>query len=96
MRPNSATHRRWQAVELTAENRHMVYIPQGCAHGFQTLADDTELIYEITPAYAVSAARGIAWNDPALAVAWPIADPIMSPTDRDWPRLSVSAESEAR
>jgi len=88
LRPQSASYRRWQAVELTAENRWMVYIPAGCAHGFQTLADGTELFYEITPAYEPSASRGIAWNDPEFAINWPLKQAILSPTDRSWPLFS--------
>jgi dTDP-4-dehydrorhamnose 3,5-epimerase len=88
LRPHSATYRRWKAIKLTAENHLMIYIPAGCAHGFQTLVDETELIYEITPAYEPSAARGIPWNDPTLAIKWPVAQPILSPADRNWPGLT--------
>jgi dTDP-4-dehydrorhamnose 3,5-epimerase len=88
LRPQSTSYRRWQAVELTAENRWMVYIPVGCAHGFQALADGTELVYEITPAYEPTASRGIAWNDPELAINWPLMQAILSPTDRSWPLFS--------
>ncbi|MGA2895714.1 MAG: dTDP-4-dehydrorhamnose 3,5-epimerase [Xanthobacteraceae bacterium] len=87
LRPQSTSYRRWQAVELTAENRWMVYIPAGCAHGFQTLVEETELVYEITPAYEPAAARGIAWNDPTLAIKWPEGEPVLSSSDRHWPRL---------
>jgi dTDP-4-dehydrorhamnose 3,5-epimerase len=87
LRPHSPTYRRWQSLELTAENRDLVYIPAGCAHGFQTLVDNTELHYEITPAYEPAAARGIPWNDPTLAIKWPLADPILSLADRNWPCL---------
>jgi dTDP-4-dehydrorhamnose 3,5-epimerase len=88
LRPHSTTYRRWQALELTAENWLMVYIPAGCAHGFQTLDDETELMYEITPAHEPAAARGIRWNDPALAIKWPVAQPILSVADHNWPLLS--------
>jgi dTDP-4-dehydrorhamnose 3,5-epimerase len=88
LRPRSATYRRWQSLELTAENHSMVYIPTGCAHGFQTLVDETELVYEITPAYKLGAARGIAWNDPMLSIKWPETERVLSPADRNWPRLS--------
>lgn len=87
LRPHSATFRRWHALELTAENRDMVYIPSGCAHGFQTLVNETELVYEITPAYKPEKARGIIWNDPALGIDWPVQEPTMSDADRNWPNL---------
>ncbi len=87
LKPGSKSRRRWQALELTAENGMMVYIPKGCAHGFQTLVDDTELLYEIMPAYMPEAARGIAWNDPDLAIAWPISEPVLSARDAALPRL---------
>ncbi|MFZ0423168.1 MAG: dTDP-4-dehydrorhamnose 3,5-epimerase [Xanthobacteraceae bacterium] len=89
LRPDSPSYGRWQAVELTSDSRLMVYIPAGCAHGFQTLADDTELTYEITPAYLPAAAQGIAWDDPDLAIRWPVQDPILSAADRNWPRLTA-------
>jgi dTDP-4-dehydrorhamnose 3,5-epimerase len=66
-----------------------LYIPAGCAHGFQTLADATELDYEIMPAYVAEASHGIAFDDPDLAIVWPIADPILSAADRARPRLSA-------
>jgi dTDP-4-dehydrorhamnose 3,5-epimerase len=88
LRPSSQTYRQCCALELTPHNFTMVYIPPGCAHGFQTLVDDTELNYEITPAYEPAAARGIAWSDPTLAINWPIQQPILSPADQKWPSLS--------
>ena len=96
MRQHSPSYRRWQSVELTADNRQMVYIPPGCAHGLQTLVDHTEVVYEITPAYMPAAARGIRWDDPTLAISWPIAAPILSPADFGRPRLAdLSAEEVA-
>jgi dTDP-4-dehydrorhamnose 3,5-epimerase len=75
LREESATCGQWEACELTAENRHAVYIPEGLAHGFQTLTDDTELLYCISGNYEPAAARGVRWNDPRLAVVWPILPP---------------------
>jgi dTDP-4-dehydrorhamnose 3,5-epimerase len=63
----------------------MIYIPAGCAHGFQTLADATELYYEITPAYVPASVRGIAFDDPDLAIRWPLESPIISPADLGQP-----------
>ncbi len=82
LRPGSATFRQWVGVELSAENRRMLYIPEGFAHGFQTLVDDTELFYQMSTAYVPEAARGIRWDDPDLAIAWPpAAARVISPRD---------------
>lgn len=71
--------------ELTADNRRALYVPRGVAHGFQSLADATEMCYFISAEYAPDSARGLRWNDPALAIRWPIADPILSERDRSFP-----------
>ena len=91
LRPASPTYGRWIAAELSAENGRMLYIPPGCAHGFQTLADDTELLYQIAPGYEPGLSRGVRWNDPALGIAWPIAEPILSERDRTLPPLAAMA-----
>jgi len=85
LRPRSPTYRRHVAVELSADNRKAVYVPAGVAHGFQTLADDTEIFYEISVPYTPSHAAGVRWNDPVFAIAWPDPDPIMSDRDRSYP-----------
>jgi dTDP-4-dehydrorhamnose 3,5-epimerase len=85
LRPNSSTFRSWVAVELTASNRNAAYIPQGVAHGFQTLTDNTEVLYGMSCEYHEEAAIGVAWNDPAFGIDWPIADPILSERDRSYP-----------
>ena len=85
LRPGSATYRRWVAVELSAETRRMLYIPEGVAHGFQTLEDDTEVFYQISNAYHAEAARGVRWNDSSFAIRWPLPDPILSERDRAYP-----------
>jgi dTDP-4-dehydrorhamnose 3,5-epimerase len=87
VRIGSPTFGRWQALELTADNHIMTYVPPGCAHGFQTLADNTEIYYEITPNYVASATRGIRWDDPGLAIPWPVSSPIISERDERWPFL---------
>jgi dTDP-4-dehydrorhamnose 3,5-epimerase len=80
---------RWFGVELSAANRKSLYVPRGIAHGFQTLTDDAEVMYAIDGAYVPSSARTLRWNDESLAIAWPIADPVMSERDRTAPlRLS--------
>ena len=88
LRPNSPTFKQWCAVELTAENRHAVYIPEGLAHGFQALADNTELLYEITTYYSSPHSAGVRWNDQQLGIRWPLPDnPILSDRDANLPLL---------
>ena len=86
LRGDSPTCRQWFAVELTGENRRMLYIPKGFAHGFQTLTDNTEVVYQMSEFYHPESARGVRWNDPAFGIQWPAADgAILSDRDRDWP-----------
>lgn len=82
LRPASSTHGKWVAVELTAGNRHMLYVPEGLAHGFQTLDDNCEVFYQISQAYHPESARGVRWNDPRFAITWPLSNPILSQRDR--------------
>ncbi len=85
LRRDSPMHGRWFAAELSAENGSAVFIPEGCAHGFQTLVDDTEVLYLISTAYAPGAAAGVRWDDPAFAIAWPdAAERTISGRDREW------------
>jgi len=88
LRPKSPTFGQWVSEDLTAENRRALLVPEGCAHGFQTLADDTELFYQISVPYAPAFAKGVRWDDPDLAITWPIDNPIMSERDRNLPGLS--------
>jgi dTDP-4-dehydrorhamnose 3,5-epimerase len=90
LRRSSPTYGRWHAETITADDRGMIYIPAGCAHGFQTLVDDTEIAYEITPAYVPEAARGIAFDDPQLAIDWPVAEKTLSPADRARPAFAAA------
>jgi dTDP-4-dehydrorhamnose 3,5-epimerase len=85
LRPASTTHRRWFGIELSAENHRTLYVPPGFAHGFQTLVDDTEILYQMAEPYVAAAARGVRWNDPAFGIAWPIAEPFMSERDASYP-----------
>ncbi len=86
LRPGSPTHRRWFGVELSAENGLALFVPEGCAHGFQTLTDDSEVLYLISHPYTADAASGVRWDDPAFAIAWPDAPArTLSDRDRDWP-----------
>jgi dTDP-4-dehydrorhamnose 3,5-epimerase len=85
LRAGSSTFLRWHAVELSPENARMVVIPEGCAHGFQSLVPDTELLYLHTSAYVPEAEDGVAWNDATIGVRWPLPVPEhdgMSPRDR--------------
>ena len=88
LRRNSPTFRHWLAVELTSENRRMLYIPEGFAHGFQTLVDETEVQYQMSTFFVPDAARGVRWDDPAFGIEWPEADRIMSAKDRNYPDFS--------
>jgi dTDP-4-dehydrorhamnose 3,5-epimerase len=85
LRLDSPTFTRHIAVELTAENRRMLYIPRGFAHGFQTLEDRTEVFYQMSEFHVPGSARGVRWNDPAFGIRWPIADPVMLDRDRRYP-----------
>ncbi|MBS0558664.1 MAG: dTDP-4-dehydrorhamnose 3,5-epimerase [Proteobacteria bacterium] len=85
LRSHSPTFCRWQAFELTEENRHRLYIPEGCAHGFQTLTDDAEVTYLISTFYAPEAAAGVRFDDPTFGIAWPLQPIAISERDRGWP-----------
>jgi dTDP-4-dehydrorhamnose 3,5-epimerase len=85
LRPDSGTFRDWIAVTLTAENRNMVYIPRGCAHGFLTLQDATEVLYQMSEFFNSESARGVRWNDPAFRIVWPEAVRVISERDRNYP-----------
>jgi dTDP-4-dehydrorhamnose 3,5-epimerase len=88
IRPGSPTFGKWFGARLTAENRDMLYIPEGCAHGFQTLEDNTELFYQMSAPYHADCAAGIRWNDPSLGISWPSMDPILSAQDANHPLLA--------
>jgi dTDP-4-dehydrorhamnose 3,5-epimerase len=84
LRPSSATFKQWIAVELTKENRRMLYVPEGFAHGFQTLEDYTEVFYQISGFYHPECVRGVRWNDSAFNINWPEGKRIISSTDQDY------------
>jgi dTDP-4-dehydrorhamnose 3,5-epimerase len=84
LRHDSPAYRRHVAVELTAENRLAVWVPPGCAHGYQTLADDTEASYQISTPHAPEAARGVRWDDPAFGIGWPLPVAVISARDQAW------------
>jgi dTDP-4-dehydrorhamnose 3,5-epimerase len=85
LRRPSSTFMQWMAVELTAANRRMLYIPEGFAHGFQTLEDDSEVFYQMSAAFSPELARGVRWNDPAFGIEWPPAERIISRRDDQYP-----------
>lgn len=84
LRPESPTFKRWIAVTLTAENRNMIYVPKGCAHGFLTLEDETEVFYQMSEVYDAASARGVRWNDSAFGITWPEAVKVISERDRTY------------
>jgi dTDP-4-dehydrorhamnose 3,5-epimerase len=87
LRHDSPTYCRWFAVELSAANYKMLYVPQGFAHGFQTLEDDTVVNYMMTEFYHPECARGVRWDDPAFGIKWPLPNPIMSKNDMNYQRM---------
>jgi dTDP-4-dehydrorhamnose 3,5-epimerase len=93
LRRGSRTYCHWIAVDLTDENVRALYVPAGFAHGFQTLTDNSEVLYQISEAYRAELARGVRWNDPAFCIDWPIRDPILSIRDATYPDFAVSAAS---
>jgi dTDP-4-dehydrorhamnose 3,5-epimerase len=91
LRVDSPTFCRHVAVELTAASYRAVYLPRGCAHGFQTLADDTQVFYQMSQSYAAHAGRGVRWNDPRFGIRWPIPDPILNARDASFPDFEPDA-----
>jgi dTDP-4-dehydrorhamnose 3,5-epimerase len=89
LRPSSPTLRQWLAVELSAANRRMLYIPEGFAHGFQTLADHSEVFYQMAAFYASGYARGVRWNDPAFGIVWPETPQVISARDQVYPDFGI-------
>ena len=85
LRPDSPTFGTWFGTELSAENRRMLLVPQGCAHGFLTLTDDTEAFYLVSAFYAPELERGVRYDDPRFGIEWPTRPAEVSPKDRDWP-----------
>lgn len=90
VRPGSKTFLQWMGVELTAENGRMLYVPKGFAHGFQTLIDGTEVVYQMSAFYAPETAGGFRWDDPRVGIVWPSDERIISDRDRGYPELDLS------
>ncbi len=85
LRPASRTFKQHLAVELSAANHRMLYIPEDMAHGFQTLEDDTEVFYQMSQMFSAEHARGVRWNDPAFGIEWPADERIITERDRNYP-----------
>jgi len=92
LRPDSPTFRQWLGIELTADNRKMLYVPEGFAHGYQTLCVDTEVFYLVSQFYQPGAEHGIRWDDPAFGIVWPETEHrLLSVKDQNWPAFEPSA-----
>jgi dTDP-4-dehydrorhamnose 3,5-epimerase len=85
LRPASATYRSWLGVELNTDNRRMLYVPEGFAHGFITLEDAVEVTYQVSQFYTPEAERGVRWDDPAFGIEWPLTPTVISDKDKGWP-----------
>jgi dTDP-4-dehydrorhamnose 3,5-epimerase len=91
LRPGSPAYRSWVGVELSAENRRALYVPEGCAHGFLTLADATEVLYQMSARHVPEAARGVRWDDPAFGIEWPGEMVVINDRDRTYPDFIASS-----
>jgi dTDP-4-dehydrorhamnose 3,5-epimerase len=91
MRPVSPTYLRWTGTTLTADNRRALYVPKGFAHGFLTLEDATEVLYQISAPYQPGTAQGVRWDDPAIGITWPHRPRMMSDRDATYPLLLDSS-----
>jgi dTDP-4-dehydrorhamnose 3,5-epimerase len=91
LRIDSPTYLQWAALELSEDNGIMFYIPEGFAHGYQTLQDETEVFYQISAKYCPAAGRGIRWNDPAVGIEWPLPVSVISPRDQNLPLIQEGA-----
>jgi dTDP-4-dehydrorhamnose 3,5-epimerase len=96
LRMNSSSYGCWYGVELSADNGRMLFLPEGCAHGYQTLAADTEMYYMTSAFYTPGAANGVRFNDPAFSIKWPLAVTLVSEQDRNWPLLAAAGQQLRR
>jgi dTDP-4-dehydrorhamnose 3,5-epimerase len=85
LRQSSSTYQQWLGVQLTADNYKMLYVPEGFAHGFQTLEDNTEVTYQVSEFYAPQFEGGVRYDDPAFGIFWPVDVQVISDKDRNWP-----------
>lgn len=85
VRPDSDTYGEWMGVELSAENGRALYVPEGFAHGYVTLTDDTEAVYFVSTFYTPGAERGLRYDDPTIGIEWPVPVSVISEKDQSWP-----------
>lgn len=88
LRPDSPTYKRWIGVELSADNRRALFVPEGFAHGFQTLEDHTDVMYQVSAFYMPEAEGGARYNDPSFNIHWPLPVSVISDKDANWPYFS--------
>ena len=88
LRPGSPTRGAWVGAELSSDEKRMMYVPAWCAHGFCVLSERAEVVYHMSTEYSPDHESGIMWNDPALGITWPVAEPILSERDKQWPLLA--------
>lgn len=91
LRPDSPTFKQWFGVEMTSKNRKAMYVPEGFAHGFQTLEDDTEVFYQMSEYFHPESARGVRYDDPDIGIEWPISKMTISPADNSLPLLGEAS-----
>lgn len=87
LRPDSPTYGKWYGTVLSDDNASSLFLPEGCAHGYQTLVDGTEMSYMASASYTPRAARGVRYDDPVFGIEWPLTATVMSDQDRNWPLL---------
>jgi dTDP-4-dehydrorhamnose 3,5-epimerase len=95
LRPASSHFRRWFGTELTAQNRRALFIPPGCAHGFITLRDHSEVLYMISAVHSAEHGRGVRWDDPAFGVEWPLQPRVIAARDAQYPLFDGGADERA-
>jgi dTDP-4-dehydrorhamnose 3,5-epimerase len=96
LRPESPSYGEWSSVELTAENGRMLYVPEHCAHGFQSLEENSEVLYLTSAFYAPESCRGVRFDDPAFGIEWPLPATALSDQDRNWPLAESQGPDPAR
>lgn len=94
LRADSETYLRWDGIELSAENHLSVAVPAGCAHGFVTLTEDTEVLYMMSEPFNAGLARGVRWNDPAFGITWPLAPSVISERDAQYPDYTIESQKD--
>jgi len=94
LRPESSTFKQWVGMELSAQNHLMLYVPREFAHGFQTLRDNSEVLYQMSSHYAPESSRGVRWNDPAFGIDWPPGERIIIDRDREYGDFGCLKKSE--